>query len=133
VWASLRKGKTAVIPAEEMDRRHHPSRSPTRLALTDGERALQIRVGQKLNVALVLDRMHVFENSGRPPTSSMPRQVGDRSLGPGPNPTDPVRGGGPSGQGDPSVYHQRALFGPQPKTVNAAAHYLYRYCGPNAL
>jgi len=45
VWASLLKGKTAVIEevAEEMDRRD-PSRSATRLALTDGERALQIRV-----------------------------------------------------------------------------------------
>ena len=44
VWASLLKGKTAVIQevAEEMDRRD-PSRSLTRLALTDGERALQIR------------------------------------------------------------------------------------------
>src|SRR5215467_10234933 len=38
VWASLLKGKTAVIQevAEEMDRRD-PSRSMTRLALTDGE------------------------------------------------------------------------------------------------
>ncbi len=43
VWASLLKGKTAVIQevAEEMDRRD-PLRSLTRLALTDGERALQI-------------------------------------------------------------------------------------------
>jgi len=47
VWASLLKGKTAGIEevAEEMDRRD-PSRSATRLALTDGERALQIRVDQ---------------------------------------------------------------------------------------
>ena len=49
VWASLLKGKTAVIEevAEEMDRRD-PSRSATRLALTDGRSALQIRVDQKL-------------------------------------------------------------------------------------
>src|SRR5258708_6452936 len=62
VWASLVKGKTAVIEevAEEMDRRD-PSRSMTRLALTDGERALQIRVDQKLNVTLILDLMHVLE------------------------------------------------------------------------
>jgi hypothetical protein len=62
VWASLLKGKTAVIQevAEEMDRRD-PSRSMTRLALTDGERALQIRVNQKLNVTLILDLMHVLE------------------------------------------------------------------------
>jgi len=62
VWASLLKGKTAVIEevAEEMDRRD-PSRSLTRLALTDGERALQIRVDQKLNVTLILDLLHVLE------------------------------------------------------------------------
>jgi hypothetical protein len=62
VWASLLKGKTAVIQevAEEMDRRD-PSRSLTRLALTDGERALQIRVEQKLNVTLILDLLHVLE------------------------------------------------------------------------
>src|SRR5215469_2002062 len=62
VWASLLKGKTAVIQevAEEMDRRD-PSRSLTRLALTDGERALQIRVNRKLNVTLILDLMHVME------------------------------------------------------------------------
>jgi hypothetical protein len=61
VWASLLKGKAAVIEevAEEMDRRD-PSRSATRLALTDGERALQIRVDQKLNVTLILDLMHVL-------------------------------------------------------------------------
>ncbi len=62
VWASLLKGKTAVIDevAEEMGRRD-PSRSLTRLALTDGERALQIRVDRKLNVTLILDLMHVLE------------------------------------------------------------------------
>jgi hypothetical protein len=62
VWASLLKGKTTVIQevAEEMDRRD-PSRSFTRLALTDGERALQIRVDRKLNVTLILDLLHVLE------------------------------------------------------------------------
>jgi len=62
VWASLLKGKTAVIQevAEEMDRRD-PSRSLTRLALTDGERALQIRVDRTLNVTLILDLLHVLE------------------------------------------------------------------------
>ena len=62
VWASLVKGKTAVIQevAEEMDRRD-PSGSLTRLALTDGERALQIRVDQTLRVTLILDLIHVLE------------------------------------------------------------------------
>jgi len=76
VWASLLKGKTAVIQevAEEMDRRD-PSRSLTRLALTDGERALQIRVEQKLNVTLILDLIHALEKLGRLPTPSMPREA----------------------------------------------------------
>jgi len=62
VWASLLKGKTAVIQevAEEMDRRDL-LRSLTRVALTDGERALQIRVEQKLKVTLILDLMHALE------------------------------------------------------------------------
>src|ERR1700692_757473 len=62
VWASLLKGKTAVIKevAEEMERRD-PSASKTRVALTDGERALQIRVDRKLKVTLILDLMHALE------------------------------------------------------------------------
>jgi hypothetical protein len=62
VWASLLKGKTAVIQevAEEMQRRD-PSASKTRVALTDGERALQIRVDGRLNVTLILDLMHALE------------------------------------------------------------------------
>jgi hypothetical protein len=62
VWASLLKGKNAVIDevAEEMERRD-PSASKTRLALTDGERALQIRIDRKLKVTLILDLMHALE------------------------------------------------------------------------
>ena len=62
MWASLLKGKTAVIQevAGEMQRRD-PSASKTRVALTDGERALQIRVEGKLNVTLILDLMHALE------------------------------------------------------------------------
>ena len=62
VWASLLKGKTAVIQevAEEMQRRD-PSASQTHVALTDGERALQIRVEGTLNVTLILDLIHVLE------------------------------------------------------------------------
>jgi len=62
VWASLLKGKTAVIQevAEEMERRD-PSGSKTRVAVTDGERALQIRVDRKLNVTLILDLIHALE------------------------------------------------------------------------
>src|SRR5262249_25073308 len=62
VWASLTKGKAAVIDevAQEMLRRD-PTATKTRLALTDGERALQIRVQDKLGVTLILDLMHVLE------------------------------------------------------------------------
>ena len=61
VWASLLKGKDAVIQevGEEMERRD-PSASKTRVALTDGERALQIRVERKLKVTLILDLMHAL-------------------------------------------------------------------------
>jgi hypothetical protein len=62
VWASLLKGKTAVIEevAREMHRRD-PSGIKTRVALTDGERALQIRVEGTLGVTLILDLLHVLE------------------------------------------------------------------------
>jgi hypothetical protein len=62
LWASLLKGKNAVIQevAEEMERRD-PSALKTRVALTDGERALQIRVDRKLRVTLILDLMHALE------------------------------------------------------------------------
>jgi len=62
VWASLLKGKTAVIEevAQEMQRRD-PQGIKTRVAVTDGERALQIRVEGTLGVTLILDLLHVLE------------------------------------------------------------------------
>ena len=62
VWASLLKGKTAVIEevAQEMQRRD-PAGTRTRVALTDGDRALQILVEDKLGVTLILDLLHVLE------------------------------------------------------------------------
>jgi len=61
VWASLLKGKTAVIQevAQEMQRRD-PGNVKTRVALTDGERALQILVERTLDVTLILDLLHVL-------------------------------------------------------------------------
>ena len=55
VWASLIKSKSAVVDevAQEMQRRD-PGRTKTRVALTHGERALQIRVDQTLRVTLIL-------------------------------------------------------------------------------
>lgn len=62
VWASLLKGKTIVIQevAQEMQRRD-PGGVKTRVALTDGERALQILVDRTLGVTLILDLLHVLE------------------------------------------------------------------------
>ena len=62
VWASLLKAKTVVIQevAQEMQRRDAGG-VKTRVALTDGERALQILVDRTLNVTLILDLLHVLE------------------------------------------------------------------------
>ena len=62
VWASLLKDKSAVIQdvAQEMQRRD-PEGARTRVALTDGERALQILVEKTLDVTLILDLVHVLE------------------------------------------------------------------------
>ena len=46
--------------AEELERRD-PSASKIRVALTDGERALRIRVDRNLKVTLILDLMHARE------------------------------------------------------------------------
>ncbi len=62
VWASLLKGKTAVMKevAQEMQRRD-PQGIKTRVAVTDGERALQILAEETLGVTLILDLLHVLE------------------------------------------------------------------------
>lgn len=62
MWASLTKGKAAVIAevAAGMLRRD-PQGHKTHVALTDGERAVQILVNQKLQVTLILDLLHVLE------------------------------------------------------------------------
>lgn len=62
VWASLVKGKATVIDevVQEVQRRD-PRAAKTHVALTDGERALQILVSKKLKVTLILDLLHVLE------------------------------------------------------------------------
>jgi hypothetical protein len=62
VWASLVKGKAAVIAeiALEMHRRD-PTRSQTHLALSDGERGLQMLVDKTLDVTLILDLIHALD------------------------------------------------------------------------
>jgi hypothetical protein len=128
VWASLLRDKTAVIQevAEEMDRRD-PSRSLTRLALADGERALQIRVGRELNVTLILDLMHALEKLWKAayvfhPEGSLAADlwVLDRTLR--------ILFGevGQVVKGIRQSITKRGLSGPKRKTLNAVADYLYR-------
>src|SRR5215471_1663740 len=128
VWASLLKGKTTVMQevAEEMDRRD-PLRSLTRLALTDGERALQIRVGRKLNVTLILDLMHVLEKLWKAAyvfhaegSLEADLWVLDRALR--------ILFGqvGQVVKGIRQSITKRALAGPKRTTLNAVAGYLYR-------
>ena len=128
VWASLRKGKTAVIQevAEEMDRRE-PKRSLTRLGLTDGERALQIRVNDKLHVTLILDLIHVLEKLWKAayvfhPEGSLEADlwVIDRALR--------ILYGevGQVVKGIRQSITKRCLSGPKRETLNGIANYLYR-------
>ena len=128
VWASLLKGKTAVIQevAEEMDRRD-PSRSLTRLALTDGERALQIRVDQKLDVTLILDLIHVLEKLWKAAyvfhaegSLDADLWVLDRTL------RILFGGVGQVVKGIRQSITKRNLSGPKRKTLSEVADYLYR-------
>ncbi len=128
VWAGLLKGKTAVIQevAEEMDRRD-PAGSLTRLALTDGERALQIRVDNDLKVTLILDLIHVLEKLWKAasvfhPEGSLEADlwVMDRALR--------ILFGevGQVVKGIRQSITKRGLSGAQGKTLNTVATYLYR-------
>jgi len=128
IWASLLKGKTAVIQevAEEMERRD-PSASKTRLALTDGERALQIRVDGKLNVTLILDLMHVLEKLWRAAyvfhaEGSLDAEIWvlDRTL------RILLGDVGQVVKGIRQSITKRGLSGAKGKTLEAVADYLYR-------
>lgn len=62
VWASLTKGKAAVI--EELYQevlRRDPEANKTLIALTDGERTLQLQITKKMTLTLILDLIHVLE------------------------------------------------------------------------
>jgi hypothetical protein len=63
VWASLRAGKDAFIEdvKAEVERRD-PHEQKTRVVVSDGERALQIRMGRALpGAVVVLDIIHALE------------------------------------------------------------------------
>jgi hypothetical protein len=128
VWASLLKGKTAVIQevAEEMERRD-PSASKTRIALTDGERALQIRVDRKLKVTLILDLMHVVEKLWKAayvfhPEGSLEAELWalDRTL------RILLGDVGQVVKGIRQSITKRGLSGARRKTLQGVAGYLYR-------
>ena len=121
-WQHFRKPEVA----EEMERRD-PSASKTRVALTDGERALQIRVDRKLKVTLILDLMHaleklwkaayVFHAEGSPEADLW---VMDRTL-------RILEGGvGQVVKGLRQSITKRALSGAKRKTLEGVADYLYR-------
>jgi hypothetical protein len=62
VWASLVKGKAAVIAEIPLEmHRRDPTRSKTHLALSDGERGLQTLVDKTLKVTLILDLSHALD------------------------------------------------------------------------
>ncbi len=66
VWASLTKGKSAVMDEVRQEvLRRDPDGVKTLVALTDGERALQIRVSQSMKLTLILDLIHVLERVWR--------------------------------------------------------------------
>src|SRR5215475_2004976 len=134
VWASLLKGKNAVIQdvAEEMERRD-PSASKTRVALTDGERALQIRVDRKLKVPGPGSNARSGETVESRLCLSCRGQPGGRSLGPGPHPANPVRRGEPGRQGAPSKYHQTQLLRSQTQNAPGSRRLPLPEPHPNAL
>jgi len=128
VWASLVKGKAAVIAeaAQEMQRRD-PERHKTWVALTDGERALQMLVEQTLEVTLILDLLHVleklwkaayvFDAEGSPEAELWVRQRSLRIL----------RGEvSQVVKGLRQSVTKRKLYGAQGKTLSGVAAYLYR-------
>jgi hypothetical protein len=128
VWASLLKGKDAVIQevAEEMERRD-PSASKARVALTDGERALQIRVDRKLKVTLILDLIHALEKLWKAAyvfhaegSLEADLWVMDRTLR--------ILSGdvGQVVKGLGQSITKRALSGAKRKTLEGVADYLYR-------
>ena len=128
VWASLLKGKAAVIDEvlQEVQRRD-PDLRQTHVALTDGERALQILVGKKLKVILILDLLHVLEKvwkaahvfhpEGSPDAELYARLMSLRILE------------GNVGQvvkGLRQTVTKRKLFGAKRKTLLGVAEYFHR-------
>ena len=128
VWASLLKGKAAVIKemAQEMQRRD-PQGIKTGVALTDGDRALQILVEGTLGVTLILDLLHVLEKLWKAAyvfhaEGSLEAElwVLDRTLR--------ILFGEVSQvvKGIRQSVTKRKMFGAKRKTLRGVANYLYR-------
>jgi hypothetical protein len=128
VWASLVKGKASVIEevVQEIHRRD-PENNKTHVALTDGERALQILIGKKLKVTLILDLLHVLEKvwkaahvfhpEGSPDAEVYARLMSLRILeGDGSQVIKGLR----------QTVTKRKLFGAKRKTLLGVADYFHR-------
>ncbi|MCP4209086.1 MAG: ISKra4 family transposase [Shimia sp.] len=131
VWASLTKGKAALIGevAAEVLRRD-PQGHKIHVALTDGERALQILVSKKLKVTLILDLLHVLEKlwkaayvfhaEGSPEAEQWVRRRAEKILE---GHVSQVV------QGIRQSVTKRALGPSKGKTLSRVANYLYRNRG----
>jgi len=128
VWASLLKGKDAVIDEVAAEvRRRDPNNLYLHIALTDGERALQIRVTKKLGVLLILDLLHVLERvwkaahvfhlEGSPEAELYARLMASRILEG--NSCQVVKG-------LRQTVTKKSLFGAKRKTLLAVAAYFHR-------
>jgi hypothetical protein len=128
VWASLVKGKASVIEevVQEIQRRD-PENHKTHVALTDGERALQILVSKKLKVILILDLLHVLEKvwkaahvfhpEGSPDAEVYARLMSLRIL---------EGNGSQVIKGLRQTVTKRKLFGAKRKTLLGVADYFHR-------
>ena len=128
VWASLIKGKATVIDEVAAEvRRRDPDARLTLVALTDGERALQILVSKKLAVILILDLLHVlekvwkaahvFHQEGTPEAEVYARRMTHRILE---GDVDQVV------KGLRQTVTKRKLSGPKAKILLAVAGYFHR-------
>jgi hypothetical protein len=128
VWASLVKGKASVIEevVQEIQRRD-PENHKTHVALTDGERALQILVSKKLKVTLILDLLHVlekvwkaahvFHTEGSPDAEVYARLMSLRII---------EGNGSQVIKGLRQTVTKRKLFGAKRKTLLGVADYFHR-------
>ena len=129
VWASLLKGKTAVIRGG--GRRDGPPRS---LAIKNS-RGLDRRRASAPDSSRPKAEGHPDPGSDARSGETLESrlclpcrgQPGSRTLGPGPHSANPVRRGRPSRQRDSSEHHQtRPVRAPNAKRCSAVADYLYR-------